>query len=244
MSGTQEEDKKPGDQGAHINLKVKGQLRPTEKRIRKRSASTGDLLTMAWDSSWDEAFVSVFDEICAKGHYGIHKSQMWSDEFWRRFAYRFGQKIGNHQITSEQCQEWGMLPRNVNRIYEHPEADREPDMLSVKMNVSKKNTSGSSSSIKGSSWGKRKSYHTESNGSEEPKLNGLLMRVADELLSVRASKECSDSDIVKASVVYNNLIMRKQLLPVYMFLRATPKDKARILIIHLLTVPKKFINVI
>ena len=26
MSGTQEEDKKPGDQSAHINLKVKGQV--------------------------------------------------------------------------------------------------------------------------------------------------------------------------------------------------------------------------
>ncbi|XP_021731174.1 uncharacterized protein LOC110698079 [Chenopodium quinoa] len=88
---------------------------------------------MAWDSSWDEAFVSVLDEICAKGHYGIRKSQMWSEEFWRRFAFRFGQNIANHQITSEQCQEQGMLLRNVNRTYERPdqsEANKQGVVLS------------------------------------------------------------------------------------------------------------------
>uniref|UniRef100_A0A803MW11 Uncharacterized protein n=1 Tax=Chenopodium quinoa TaxID=63459 RepID=A0A803MW11_CHEQI len=70
---------------------------------------------------------------------------------------------------------------------------------------------------------KRLSYDVEQNRTEES--SGLMKKVADELLLIVPSEECSDLDILRASYVYDNLLMRKQMLPVLMFLQATSKDK-------------------
>lgn len=66
---------------------------------------------------------------------------------------------------------------------------------------------------------KRMSYDVEQNRTEES--SRLMKKVADELLLIVPSEECSDLDILRASYVYDNLLRKK--------LQATSKDKVRIL---------------